>query len=216
MDSVSFTINPKSGLSPKFTICYATEANDPSPVAATFSTKLPYTFEHPANIQTMGIASTVGGYVIGARGQVSTLGLSLTLNNNIDKTYFSGASGREVQAWPQQQRSVKGTITLGFETNTAYQYFLGSSGASATINGIQIPAVCFTWSMFSASYADPFLNIPYSLTFKLPNLFASSHAVSNKSTGVIQQTFDFEAAESGNGTQDDLTILYVGTNGSAF
>lgn len=216
IDSMSLTINPKAGLVPKFNLGYATEANDASPTAPTFSTKFPFTFEHPYNLQTLGVASTVGGQMIGQSGQVSTLGMSLTLNNNIDKSYYSGANGRKIQNWPQQQRSVKGSVTLGFETNTAYQDFLGTSGASATINGIAIPGLCFTWVMCNASIADGTLGIPYMISFKLPNLFANSHAISNKSTGVLQQTLDFDAAESGNGNQDDLTILYVGTNASVF
>lgn len=207
VDSMALSMNAKAGLQPKFTLVYRAEAIDGAPAAPSFGTKQPFTFENPNNYQTWN------GAIIGTPGAVSTVSMSVNLNNNLFKDYFSGGAGRFVQAFPQQQRAVKGSVVLGFETNAAYKSFLG---AATGPNGVSIPSTSFGWVMCGSDLADATLGVPYMVTVTLPKLYATGHSVNNKSTGYLEQTFDFDASESGNGNQDDLTISYVGTGSAIF
>ena len=209
VESLTIDVKPKTGLSCKFAIVAKTLVTNPSPTSPTFSTKEILTFENPNNAQYFNSAP------IGAGGQVSTLGLAVTLNNNLNKDYFSGAAGRTVQNFPQLQRSGKATITLGFETNAAYQAFLGTSGTTAAPASATVPNIPFQWTMCGSDNADSTLGVPYMFGIYLPSMFPTGDTTELK-TGEIIQTFEAELNESGSGNNDDLTIYYVGTASAIF
>ncbi len=212
VDNLSLAADPKTGLTTKLTMPYQWEeelVGGAGLVTPSFSTKEPYVFNNGGNIQQFN------GVVVGQSGQVATLGLQVTLNNNIDKTYFSGASGRKVQNWVQQQRDCKFTLKMGFESAAQYQAFLGAAGATSPTTTSVAP-VTFAWLLCSGAMADDTLGIPYMLLITFPKVFPAEQMVENKSTGVVEQTFSGSAAGSAGGTNDDLTIYYVGTNSTPY
>lgn len=207
VESATLTINEKAGLDWKGNLVFKTEQSSTS-ASPTFSTKKILSFNNPNNYQTFF------SQVIGASGQVATRSLSLTINNNLAKDYYSGSSGRTVQDFPQQQRSVKGSVELGFETNDAYKRFLGSSSATSP----QYPVLGgnLSWTIVAQDVIDSGVGVPFIITLSVPNLYPTGHAVPNKATGYLTQTFEFDAAESSAAANDDLTIHYVGTNSAVF
>jgi len=209
MESMAITMNAKGGLDVKFTAANLNEAEDASPATPAFSTKFPFLFENPANWQVFG------GNMVGVRGSsAAVISLSATLNNNLDKTYFSGSGGRSPYAFIQQQRSLKGSIVMGFEDTTAYKTFLGAANAT----GPQFPVAptSFAWVCAGQDIIDAATGTPYLLTLDFPNIYPEGNPREIKATGMITQTFSFGAAESGNGNDDDLTVHYVGSNTAAF
>jgi hypothetical protein len=209
MESMAITMNAKGGLDFKFTIANLKEQNETSPASPSFSTKFPFVFENPNNWQVLG------GAMVGVPGSsVSVISLSATLNTNLDKTYFSGSSGRYPYAFVQQQRSVKGSVTFGFEDQAAYELFLGSSGS--TTPQFPVSATSFAWVCAGQDTIDSGVGVPYLLTLEFPNIWPEENPVDVKASGPITQTFTFSAAESGTANDDDLTVHYVGTNSAAF
>ncbi len=209
MESAAITMNAKGGLDIKFGCANLGEAIDAAPATPAFSSKHPFVFENPNNWQVLG------GAMVGVPGSsIAVLSLSATLNNNLDKTYFSGSGGRSPFAFIQQQRSLKGIITLGFEDDSAYQLFLGAS--AATSPKYPVAPTSFAWVCAGQDMIDSTNGVPYLATFEFPNIFPESDPVEIKATGMITQAFNFGAAESGNGNDDDLTVHYVGSNAAAF
>lgn len=209
MESAAFTMNAKGGLDVKFAVANLDEALDASPGTPVFSTKNPFVFENPKNWQIMG------GAMVGVPGSsAAVIDLQATLSNNLDKTYFSGSGGRKPYGFVQQQRNVKGSVTLGFEDDSAYEIFLGAAGAT----GPQFPVqgTSFAWCCVGQDVIDSALGIPYIVTLQFPNIFPEEDPVQLKSTGLITQKFTFLGAESANGNQDDLTVHYVGVNTATF
>lgn len=209
MESMAITMNAKGGLDVKFTAANLNEAVDASPATPAFSTKFPFVFENPKNYQILGSS------MVGVRGSsIAVVSLSATLNNNLDKTYFSGSAGRSPYAFIQQQRDLKGSIVLGFEDASAYELFLGASGAT----GPQFPVAptSFAWVCCGQDIIDSATGVPYMVTLQFPNIYPTGDPREIKATGMITQTFSFQGAESGNGNDDDLTVHYVGSNTAIF
>lgn len=209
MESVSITMNSKGGLDFKFNAANLSEQIDASPATPAFSTKFPFQFENPQNWQVLG------GAMVGVPGSsAAVISLSAQLNNNLDKSYFSGSSGRQPYAFVQQSRSAKGTLTLGFEDNTAYALFLGASGATAP--KFPVNTTSFAWVCAGQDIIDAATGVPYLTVIQFPNIYPTSDPVEIKSTGVITQQFGFDAAESGTGNNDDLTIHHIGSSSAVF
>lgn len=209
METVSITMNSKGGLDFKFTAANMNEAIDNSPATPAFSSKFPFEFENPANWQVLG------GAMVGVPGSsVMVKSLSAQISNNLDKSYYSGSSGRNPYAFVQQSRNVKGSVMLGFEDNTAYQLFLGASGATGP--KFPVAATSFAWVCAGSDIIDVATGTPYLITLQFPNIWPTGDPVEIKSTGVIMQQFNFEAAESASQTNDDITIHHVGVNSAIF
>ncbi len=209
MESMAITMNAKGGLDLKFTAANLNEAIDASPATPAFSTKFPYVFENPSNYQVLG------GNMVGVRGSsIAVISLSATLNNNLDKTYFSGSGGRSPYAFIQQQRSAKGTIVLGFEDDSVYKLALGSASATGPV--FPVAPTSFVWVCAGQDVIDSATGTPYLLTLKFPNIWPTGDPREIKANGMITQTFAFDSAESGNGNDDDLTIHYVGSAPAVF
>lgn len=198
MNGLSLSFDPGKGLTPKFDVCYATEVVNASPTAPTFSTKLPFTFTGPNN------AVQVFGSVAGQAGQVTIHQFSVDLKNNLVTDYYSAGSGsRGVVDLPQQGASVSGKAKLGFETDLAYQKFLGG----ATAPGAVIPGVAFDLALFTSDVIDIGLGINYGIEIIVPNCVISTHSTKISSGGIIYQDISFEAGESANGANDDIKII---------
>lgn len=209
MESMAITMNAKGGLDFKFNAANLNEAIDASPASPAFSSKFPFEFENPNNWQVLG------GNMVGVPGSsAAVISLSAQINNNLDKTYFSGSSGRKPYAFVQQIRSIKGTLTMGFEDDSAYELFLG--GAAATSPVFPVAGTSFAWVCAGQDIIDSATGVPYLLTLQFPNIYPTSDPVDIKSTGVITQQFGFDASESSNGSNDDLAVHYVGTNNAVF
>lgn len=205
VDQYTIDIKPGTGLSCKFQVVAKDSVINASPASPTFSTKAPMAFENPNNAQYFG--STI----IGPYGGVSTLSMSIGMNNNLDKKYFSGSSGRTVQDFPEGQRSGKVSLVLGFESNAVYKSFLGGNARAPIV----VPALELAWLMAGSDVIDETNGVPYLFSFELPNLFPTGDAVPIKA-GALQQTFEADLSESGSGNNDDLSIYYVGSASAAF
>ena len=205
VDSMAFSIAAKAGLSTKYTLVYQSEfVTTPAATATpTFSTKGPYIFENPYNI------ASFNGSVIGQPGQVTVLSANINLANNLMKGYRSFGGGRIIQSFPQLQRKVTGSVTLGFETNAAYLAFLGSTTGPALVT---VPGITLSFKCVASDFADPTAQVYYAITFKLGAVTLSMHEVNNKSNSVLEQTFQFESAESGAGNNDDLSVSVTTTS----
>jgi|SRR5579872_228878 len=209
MENMAVTMSAKGGLDIKFGAANLKEQIDASPATPAFSTKNPFVFENPSNWQVLG------GSMVGVPGSsIAVISMSAQLNNNLDKSYYSGSSGRFPFAFVQQQRSVKFSAVFGFEDDSVYQLFLGSSGATSP--QFPVKPTSFAWVCAGQDMIDGTNGVPYLITFQFPNLWPEGDPVEIKSTGVITQAFSSQAAESGNGNQDDITVHYVSTNSAIF
>ncbi|TAM92242.1 hypothetical protein EPN42_01425 [bacterium] len=207
VETLSLAMNNKGGLAPKFTLAAMSELIQASPATPSFSTLGIPTFENP---QALAIYKAA---VIGQSGEVSVLNWDITLANNLNKDYFSYGAGRIVGSFPEQQRKVSAKMTLGFESNAQYQDFIGQAngGPAATIPGVSLQLV-----VAGADMADPTNGFPYALWITLPNLFIPQLQTPGKSTGVLEQTIEFDAAESAPGAGDDITIQLLNTATTAY
>ena len=198
VNGMSLSFDPGKGLTPKFDLSYATEAVQASPTTPTFSTKLPFSFTNPANVVQ------VFGAVAGQAGQVTVHQFSVDLKNNLVTNYYSAGSGsRAVVDLPQQGAMVSGKARLGFETDLAYQKFLGG----ATAPGNTVAGVAFDLALFTSDQIDGTLSINYGIEIIVPNCVISTHSAKITSGGIIYQDISFEAGESANGANDDLKIV---------
>jgi hypothetical protein len=205
VDSYTISMAAKTGMKASFSLVNQNEQITSSLTSPTFSTKLPLIFEHPDN------AYQFGGAYLGDIGQVPVISWSISGANNLMKSYFSFGSGRLVQSFPQMQRKITGTVTLAFASNAQYKAFLGSSlgPARVTVPGVSMNMVCVGSELIDA------VN-PFSFNFILPSCILSSHEVMNTSNTSLNQTFNFESAESASGANDDLSCVYVGTSSTIF
>jgi hypothetical protein len=204
VNDFSLDIQPGKALATKFGIYAAWEQAQASPATPSFSTRFPIYADNPNN-QVL-----IAGAAVGQAGSVIVDKISLKLSNNIDANYRSVSGGRQVVTWPQQQRKVTGSITLGFENNAAYKAFLGGSGATAP--QAAVPGVIIDVRMFSTDIIDAGNGVYFGTHFYLGNCFLSKHNVPLNPSAPLKQTFDFEAAETANGANDDLKILLVNQN----
>jgi hypothetical protein len=205
VDTAKFSLEPNKGLSADFTIVASTEALNASPTAPTFSTKDIFMME------AAGTATSFNSVVIGTpAAPPSVLKWDLTVANNIQKNYRGAQRG--VLGFPLGARKVSGSLTLGFESNAAYlAFWSGTTAPGASVAGIPL-----SLTVGCQDYADPgSLLIPYSINFALPNIFIESAPVANKTSGALEQTVTFQAAETVAGG-DDLTINLVNTNSTVY
>ncbi len=209
VDTMDFTATAKKGVDVKIGLVYQNEfvTTPGACTTPTYSTKLPLMFEHPANLSIMN------GAVMGQFGQVTVQSFSIKVNNNLMKGYYSFGQGRQVQSFPQQLRTISGTVGLGFETDAAYLAFLG---AATGPNPITVPEVAVAFSAVGSDIIDTGTNTPFSFRFILPNNTIDTHAVANQSTKVLMQTFNLKAAESLAGANDDMKIAYIGSSSTVF
>ncbi len=205
VDSAKISLEPNKGLACDFTIVAANEALNTSPTAPTFSTK------DVMMMEAAGTSTTLNSVLIGTPAlPPSVLKWDLTINNNIQKTY-RGAQ-RQVLGFPLGQRKVSGSLTLGFESNSAYLAFWGAASGPAP----SVPGIPLALQVGNQDYADPgSLLIPYSIGLVMPNVFLTASPVANKPSGALEQVVQFEAAESAAGN-DDLTINLINTNAAIY
>ena len=202
VNGMTLDFSPGKGLTPTFDIVYATEDVQGSPTSPTFSTKVPFIFNNPLHVVTLF------GSAAGAAGDVTVHQFSVALKNNLVTNYYSAGSGtRSVVDFPQQAANVTGKAKLGFETDTAYQKFLGA----ATSPGNVVAGVAFDFNLVTTDEIDATLAIYYGIEIVVGNAIIQTHSAPIKSGGIIYQDISFEAGETGNGNNDDLLINLTNT-----
>ena len=205
VDSVKLSLEPNKGLSADFTIVAMSEALKASPASPTFSSK------NVMMMEALGTSTLLNSVAIGTpAAPPSVLKWDLTLANNIQKTYRGAQRG--VLGFPLGARKVSGSLTLGFESNAAYLLFWGGSTAPAP----SIAGVPLVLNVGSQDLADSTaLQYPFSMGFIMPNVFIEGAPVANKTSGALEQTVTFTAAESVAGG-DDLTIALVNQSAAIY
>lgn len=206
VDTFALSLDPKKGLTSKFTLLNQTESNVGSPASPTYSALYPYLFE------TAGGTTVFNGTAIGLAGQAGVLGWQIQGANSLKADYFSAGNGRFVMNFPEQLRKITGKLTLGFENDTAQHAFWGGTAAPGTV----VPGIAIKLVLVSTDIADATNAVPYQITFTLGNCFIESAEVAQKPGSILQQVVTFQAAQTAAGNYDDLTVDYVNTASAVY
>lgn len=206
IDTLKVAGQPGQQIQVDFGLVAQSELINASPTTPGFSTTFPLTYE------AAGGGATYKGVLIGVPGKPMVRKWDVSMNNQIDKAYRTAGS-RFVQGFPLGQRQTTGSIELSFQDNTAYQDFLGASGATSP--QAAIAGVSLLLTATSQSYADPATKLQYQIAFNLPNLFITGDPVPGKTSGVLVQTLSFDAAETPGGN-NDLTVNLINATATPF
>lgn len=206
VDTLAMALDPKKGMTAKFTIVNQSEAKIGSPATPVYSALFPFLFE------TLGGSTEFNGTAIGIAGQAAVLGWDITLANSIKVDYLSAANGREPMDFPEQMKKVSGKLTLGFENDVAQDAFWGGNTGPAA----SIPSASINLFMVSTDLADATQGIPYMLTLTMNKCFIESADVAQKPGSILQQVVTFECSQSVAGASDDLVAVFVNTDSAAY
>ena len=179
-------------------------APETSPATPTYSTKNPFVFEQQFAPPQWNAT------VIGTGAEASVLSAQITLNNNLDKGKFSLGNGN-LQRKPQVlTRSVSGSLSLDYGSNTVRDAF------NAARAGGQKSAVQLTLPVMGTDLADATNGVPYAMCIVLPTIYLQAWDGGWKGSGGLQQSLSFSGHPSGQGTNDSITVYYIGTNSTTF
>jgi hypothetical protein len=179
-------------------------APENSPATPTYSTKNPFVFEQQFAPPQWNAT------VIGTGAEASVLSASATLNNSLDKGKFSLGNGN-LQRRPQTlTRSVSGSLSLDYGSTTVRDAF------NAARAGGQKAGVKLTLPVMGTDLADATNGVPYALVVVLPNIYLSAWDGGWKGSGGLQQSLSFTGHPSGQGTNDSITVYYIGTSSTKF
>ena len=206
VDTFDLTLDPKKGLTAKFTLLNQTESKVGSPATPVYSALYPFLFE------TAGGSTTFNGSAIGVAGTAAVLGWQIQGANTLDANYFSAANGRFPMSFPEQMRKFTGKATLGFENDVAQQAFWGGSSGPGTV----IAATALNFFMVSTDLADATAGIPYSLNLKMSKVFIEAADVAQKPGAILQQAVTFQMSQSSAGADDDLVATWVNTASAVY
>jgi hypothetical protein len=201
IDTLALAFAAKQGLTAKVGLCFQDMAVQGSPAAATLSAKNPYIFE-----QGFVPAYFCGEVLLGTGS--SLLSLNLSINNNLLKDYHVGGGGNLVRAFPEQKRTVSGTIGLGFESSAEYL------AAQAAQSGGALPPVSLLVPFQSTDFIGA-TTLPWSITMYCPRVFLGDWTVGDDTSKVLQQTLSMTCAESAPGANDQVMFFCV-TSATAY
>ncbi len=183
-----------------------------SAAAPSFSVRQPFQMEAAeSEVYYKGLA--YGSPEIASGATPAVLKWELSVNNNLNKAYRSTQTGRYVAGFPVGSRAVSGAVTMGFESNAAYEDWLGSTGATSPQQ--LVLGVPLHIASASNELADAANSVNYQMIMTLPLCFPTQDPVPGKVSGELQQTFAFDSAEQA-GAGNDLTITYICLTSSAF
>lgn len=174
-------------------------APDNSPTAPTYSTKNPLIFEQQFTPVQWNAT------VIGTGVESTVISVNATLNNALQKDLFSMGNGNKSRKPQEGKRSVSGTLAFDFASTTVRDAF------QVARTGGQKTAVQLTIPVAGTDLADATLGIPFGVVVVLPKIYLSKWNGGYKSNGPLQQSASFTAHPSGIGTNDSLTVYYIGT-----
>lgn len=210
-DAVNFTGNKISSIditaanralaTARIATVYANEANVGSPTTASYSTLYPFRFNDPGNTVT----------VQGTAADAGIMGFTMTLNNGLQAAEYVFGGGRFINAIPEGQARVNGSMTLQFTSQTAQQRFWGTSGSTGPQSVVQPVNVAFYWQ--GVNYVNR--AVRYGLTITLPKVKFTTTPVAGRQGGLLTQTVNYEAYSTGLQTNDDVSFKLTNTQSSA-
>lgn len=200
IDGLSFGVKKQKGLVVTPSIVYSAEAVQGSPTSPTYSTKIIPMFENTTNLAIMGSQ-------VLQSGGITLHDFTCSLKNNLETNYRPFGS-RNVNLFPQKQRSVSGTIQLGFESGSLYTDFINNGGTNAT-EAIRV-------AITSTDMADATLKVPFGFEFNVGAAVLTKHGTAIKGTDLIYQTFSYSAGETTNRGNDDIRISLTNTASAAY
>lgn len=203
IDSLALAWAAKQGLTAKASLVFRDFLVDGSPAAATLSAKNPYVFEQGF------VPGTFCGEVTSAGGGSSLLSVNLTVNNNLLKDYHVAGGGNLVRAFPEQKRTISGTITLGFESQAELTAFQAAAAGGA------LPPVSMIVPIQGIDTIGA-TTTPWSVTLYLPKVFLQDFSVNDDTSKVLQQTLSIICAESTPGASDQVTAYLVQSASTAY
>lgn len=181
-----------------------TFAKQSAPTAATYSTKNPFIFEQQFSPVQWNAT------IIGTGTESSVISCNTTLTNSLQKDLYSLGNGNLCRKPQRSARTASGSLALDFATTTVRDAF------QAAATGGQKPAVQLTVPIAGTDIADANNGVPYALTLVLPKIYLSGWDGGDKSNGPLQQSLSFTAHPSGTGTNDSVTVYYIGTASAAY
>ena len=203
VDQLQLSMAQKQGLTAKLSLLAKDAVTQNSPTSATLSALNPYIYEQQNTFAQMG------GEVFGLSTAASLLSVSLTINNNLMKNWYTFGTGNQVRSFPEQLRKVSGTMTLGFESATQLNNF------NAARTGGNLPSVSVLLPIVGTDLIASG-NCPYALTIYLPKVFLSTHSIADDTSKAITQTVAFTCAESVPGASDQMTVYSYNTNSAIY
>jgi len=200
VDQLTLSCAAKQGLQAKFSLLAQNDVTQGSPTTAALSVLNPYIFEQQFTFAQMG------GEVLGGGTAASLLSFQLTINNNLNKNYWTFGSGNIVRSFPEQQRKVSGTVTLGFESSTQLTNFNSAqSGGNNTLYSMIIPLVATDLTSVTN---------PMAMGIYMPKIFLQTMDIQDDTSKALQVTYSFSCGESdvaneATGPNDNITIYSI-------
>lgn len=203
IDSLAFALQ-KGQIKITPTIDAQDMAPQASPAAPAYSTKNPFVFEQQFT------PASWNATVIGTGTEASVIAVQATLNNALQKGVFSLGNGNKQRKPQVGKRSVSGSISLDFASTTVRDAFQNAR------TGGQKTAVQLTLPIAGTDLADATNGVPFALCIVLPKTYLSGWDGGWKGSGALQQSAQFTAHPSGQGTNDSITVYYIGTSATAY
>jgi hypothetical protein len=125
------------------------------------------------------------------------------------RRFSTFGSGNVVRSFPENVRSVSGTLTLGFESNAQLTNF------NAAAAGGNLPSISALLP-FQGTDVIGASGVNYAFALYFPKLFLSQIAISDDTSKMITQTLSFTAAESVPSANDQVSAYCIGGNSAIF
>lgn len=199
VDQMQLSMAQKQGLTCKLSLLAQDAVTDGSPASATLSALNPYIYEQQNTF------AQIGGEVTGLSSAASLLSISLTINNNLMKNWYTFGTGNRPRSFPEQLRKISGSLTLGFESQTQLNNF------NAARTGGNLPSISALLP-FIGTDTIASSGVYYAFALYLPKIFLSTHQIGDDTTKAITQTIAFTCAESTPGANDQVQIYSINSN----
>jgi hypothetical protein len=200
VDSLALSFAAKQGLTAKASIVAQDMQPQASPATAAVSPLNPYIFEQQLS------NAVFCGEALSEIGSSSLVSVSFTFNNNILKDNHVAGNGPLVWNFPEQLRSLTGSINLGFESLAEY------NAAQAASAGGNLPPVSLYLPLGSTDFI--IAGLPYSISLYFPKIFLGDWTPNDDSSKTLTQTLSMTCGESTPGAGDNV-IAYCVTGATA-
>ena len=199
IDSLALSYASKQGLQAKLALVFRDMLVDTATIIpAVLSNKNPYIFEQ-GFVPTYFTESLIGN-------NASMLAFNITINNNLLKDYFTGGTGNLVRSFPEQKRTLSGTMQMGFESQAALNAFnAAAAGGALPPTSLSIPL----------QNTDPIgaSGVPWAVWLYFPKVFIGDWTAADDTSKTVTQTLTLTFAESVPGANDQMTAFcMVGQN----
>lgn len=193
ISQLSMSVNSKAILMAKLATEYASEAYVGSPVAPSYSTLYPFSFETPGNF----------GKINGVNSTATIQAWNFDVNTALTTDFPAFGNGRYRGQMPEGATKAAGGMELAFETTDMVKNFWGSPTATGP-QSIVLP-IALDYKLVSTDLAN--VNNPFALEVIMGKAKLTANDVAQNQGNYLKQMAKFELYETANGASDDIKFI---------